>query len=313
MDFGRCKRPCIVENCNSECPRRYKFPTYNDNIKKIWMDRIDNNSIRNFSNEKLHSRVFVCGGHFMSVCKGRKFLSRNALPTINIPGFHEVPTIENSFYSNADCHSQKIELPLEKNSIAESSVIESDTFKRITATCSTNTENQQIPSTGFNKEMKVKFSFSGRTIIYTDESLVNIGHSATKTWTDTTIKSSRQAFCEGLTTGLKSPSSFGPRFALVHAERIQPMHITKWMEKKVEQIPTTVWKKDQIIEWLALKQSPVEDGMLKRDLLFTVSQVKSQYEKYKLDLIAIANDCEIPRLPPYHCDLNPVEMVWAQS
>ncbi|KAK9717477.1 hypothetical protein QE152_g23724 [Popillia japonica] len=110
----KSKRACIVENCNSEYLQRYTFPIYNDNIKKIWMDRIANNSIR----------------------------------------FHEVPTIENSFYRNVD--SQKIEQPLEKNSIAQSTVIESDTFTKITATYSTNMENQPSTSTGFITDKRMK-------------------------------------------------------------------------------------------------------------------------------------------------------------
>ncbi|KAK9744367.1 hypothetical protein QE152_g7811 [Popillia japonica] len=104
----------------------------------------------NFSNKKLHSS----GNHFLSACKGRKFLLQNALPTINLPGFHEVPTIENSFYRNVD--SQKIEQPLEKNSIAQSTVIESDTFTKITATYSTNMENQPSTSTGFITDKGMK-------------------------------------------------------------------------------------------------------------------------------------------------------------
>lgn len=69
-------------------------------------------------------------------------------------GFHEVPTIENSFYRNVD--SQKIEQPLEKNSIAQSTVIESDTFTKITATYSTNMENQPSTSTGFITDKGMK-------------------------------------------------------------------------------------------------------------------------------------------------------------
>lgn len=46
---------------------------------------------------------------------------------------------------------------------------------------------------------------------------MNVGHAVNKTWTDSTIQNSRQAFIEGLSTGLKSPTGLGPRFALVHA------------------------------------------------------------------------------------------------
>ena len=43
------------------------------------------------------------------------------------------------------------------------------------------------------------------------------GHSVNKKWTDTSAQSNRQAFIQELSTGLKSPSGLGPRFALIHA------------------------------------------------------------------------------------------------
>src|ERR1043166_2344722 len=33
---------------------------------------------------------------------------------------------------------------------------------------------------------------------------------------------------------------------------------------------------------------------------------------YEVDEIAAQHGHEVLRLPPYHCDLNPIELVWAQ-
>lgn len=41
---------------------------------------------------------------------------------------------------------------------------------------------------------------------YLDETWINAGHIKPKIWVDKTIKSSKQAFMDGLSTGLKNPS-----------------------------------------------------------------------------------------------------------
>lgn len=43
-------------------------------------------------------------------------------------------------------------------------------------------------------------------IYYLDETWVNEGHTTSRAWEDTTVKNSRDAFINGLTTGLKNPS-----------------------------------------------------------------------------------------------------------
>lgn len=34
---------------------------------------------------------------------------------------------------------------------------------------------------------------------------------------------------------------------------------------------------------------------------------------YKLDQLALESGHEVIRLPPYHCQYNPIELVWAQA
>lgn len=45
-----------------------------------------------------------------------------------------------------------------------------------------------------------------RKIYYLDETWINAGHTKPKVWIDTSISSSRQAFLDGLSIGLKNPS-----------------------------------------------------------------------------------------------------------
>jgi len=35
-------------------------------------------------------------------------------------------------------------------------------------------------------------------------------------------------------------------------------------------------------------------------------------KKYKLDSVALQMGHEVVRLPPYHCQYNPIELIWAQ-
>ncbi|KAJ8911544.1 hypothetical protein NQ315_012797 [Exocentrus adspersus] len=81
-----------------------------------------------------------------------------------------------------------------------------------------------------------KFREEGRNIYYLDETWVNEGYTVTKVWQDKNVKSSRQAFLDGLSTGFKAPS----------------------------------------------------------------------------DEMAASRQITVLRLPPYHCELNPIELVWAQ-
>nr|CAD7589391.1 unnamed protein product [Timema genevievae] len=76
--------------------------------------------------------------------------------------------------------------------------------------------------TGRSKLIYASVAWNSNTL--TDSQIVkcsieerNVGHNVSKEWKDITIQSSRQAFLEGLSTGLKPPQAHGPRFAMVHA------------------------------------------------------------------------------------------------
>ncbi|XP_040062230.1 uncharacterized protein LOC120837106 [Ixodes scapularis] len=62
-----------------------------------------------------------------------------------------------------------------------------------------------------------KHRAQNRKIYFQDETWVNAGLTVDKVWTDSTIKSARQAFMSGLTTGLKVPSGKGERVIVTHA------------------------------------------------------------------------------------------------
>lgn len=182
-----------------------------------------------------------------------------------------------------------------------------------------------------------------------------LGHTVGKVWEDTTVKSSKQAFLDGLSTGAKNPVSKGHRLIVLHIgsekgfvgesklvfeckgtgdyhESMNAQKFEKWFEETIprlepnavvvmdnasyhsrrqEKIPVTSWRKDAIQEWLSGKNIPYEMSDTKVLLLEKVKARKEQYQTYVVDEMAKGAGIEILRLPPYHCELNPIELIWA--
>jgi len=76
------------------------------------------------------------------------------------------------------------------------------------------------------------------------------------------------------------------------------------------QMPTISWKKQNIIDWLESKGEIVTHPVVKNDLLKKVRKLKKQFDKYVIDEYAKDNQKLVLRLPPYHCELNPIELAW---
>ncbi|CAK1592032.1 unnamed protein product [Parnassius mnemosyne] len=199
----------------------------------------------------------------------------------------------------------------------------------------------------------------GRYIYYQDETWINEGHAPKKAWIDQTVLSSRQAFLDGLTTGLKQPSGKGKRLIIGHIggeegfvedsllifeakKNIEDYHqemnadsFEKWFRgvlpklkpnsvvvmdnapyhsRKLESLPKMSWTKPRILEWLTSKNISFEATMVKATLIDIVRQHKQEHcDKYVVDEMAAQHGIIVLRLPPYHCELNPIELVWAQA
>ncbi|XP_033212474.1 uncharacterized protein LOC117170062 [Belonocnema kinseyi] len=61
-----------------------------------------------------------------------------------------------------------------------------------------------------------KYRGEGRTIYFLDETWVNAGDVRVKAWHDEIIKSGRDAYIRGLTTGPANPSGKGKRLIVLH-------------------------------------------------------------------------------------------------
>lgn len=79
---------------------------------------------------------------------------------------------------------------------------------------------------------------------------------------------------------------------------------------KIDKAPTSKTEKADIINWLKDKNVTIDRPMVIPQLLEMVKRVKPRHDKYVIDELAKQYDCIILRLPPYHCELNAIELAW---
>jgi transposase len=81
---------------------------------------------------------------------------------------------------------------------------------------------------------------------------------------------------------------------------------------KAELVPTKSWTKECIKEWLRSKNIKYDDSRLKLELYLISPALRDACNRYKIDEIAATSGRQVLRLPPYHCALNPIELVSSQ-
>lgn len=206
-----------------------------------------------------------------------------------------------------------------------------------------------------NYLLKIKsFRRQNRKIYYTDETWLNEGHTSNFVWNDLNVTSSRQAFLNGLSTGLKNPQK-GKRLIIAHIGSVDGFledaewifeakkhdgdyhgemdahNYEKWfvnIVNKVEpgsvivldnapyhsrlavKVPNMSWRKADIQAWLLENNISYDENEIKAELLKKIN--KDDYNKKVIDEMAAHKNIIVLRLPPYHCELNPIELIWAQ-
>ncbi|XP_076656878.1 uncharacterized protein LOC143361399 [Halictus rubicundus] len=81
---------------------------------------------------------------------------------------------------------------------------------------------------------------------------------------------------------------------------------------KKEKYPTLRWKRDDIIAWLEGKGETVNPRYVNIRLMQLVEKHKKPENNYVIDEYARENGRTVLRIPPYHFELNPIELAWAQ-
>ena len=105
---------------------------------------------------------------------------------------------------------------------------------------------------------------------------------------------------------------FSSILELIEPGSVIVMDNASYHSRRVESTPTSLWRKGQIINWLHLKNIEHQPHMLKVQLLDIARLQKAEFTKYVIDEMARERGVTVLRLPPYHCELNPIELIWAQ-
>ncbi|VEN53573.1 unnamed protein product, partial [Callosobruchus maculatus] len=86
----------------------------------------------------------------------------------------------------------------------------------------------------------------------------------------------------------------------------------KSLTTAADDVPTNASRKLDIQNWLRSKNISFHESLLKVELLQIVNEHKAEYNKYRIDEMAKEKNKLVLRLPLYHCELNPTELVWAE-
>ncbi|PSN41732.1 hypothetical protein C0J52_25298 [Blattella germanica] len=79
-----------------------------------------------------------------------------------------------------------------------------------------------------------------------------------------------------------------------------------------EKLPNSKSKKADIQNWLQIHGITYDPSVTRTELLKLIEPYKCREKSYELDRIANEMRHEVIRLPPYHCQYNPIELIWAR-
>ena len=80
---------------------------------------------------------------------------------------------------------------------------------------------------------------------------------------------------------------------------------------KLEKIPTLSWRKSDLRDWLIKQGVQPQDNLLKAEL-HELAKKLDITTTYVIDSIAEEAGHQVLRFPPYHCQYNPIELIWAR-
>lgn len=181
-----------------------------------------------------------------------------------------------------------------------------------------------------------KFRDEGRPVYYLDETWVSAGDVGSKLCSKPSGKGKRlilshigstNGFLPGGLLCFESKKNTADHYDEMNNdrffewfERILPsiedngvivMDDAPYHSEKLEELPNSSWRKTDIIAWLESKGKAGDASMLKAELLNMVSIMEGNFNKYVIDEKAKQHNKTVLRLPPYHCELNPIEIIWS--
>nr|XP_012143884.1 PREDICTED: uncharacterized protein LOC105662865 [Megachile rotundata] len=121
-------------------------------------------------------------------------------------------------------------------------------------------------------------------------------------------------FVNGAELIFKANSTTGDYHGQMNSENFE-----KWLTQKLipnltklNKTPTKNATKKQMIEWLLKNNVTHAESMRKFELYDLISKNKPDNKQFKADELLKLHGHNVLRLPPYMCELNPIELVWAQ-
>lgn len=191
-----------------------------------------------------------------------------------------------------------------------------------------------------------KLKEEGANFIYLDETWIFSKGATKRIWQDDSVKSIKHTDGEGkrhiiLHAGGKAGFIEGADLIFSSKSKSSDYHdnmntemFIKWLREKLlpslsepsviildnapyhseilNKNPTNSWNVNKIKEWLTNEKIPFLDYMLKSELLH-LTKMHAKPKIFVVDQIIESYGHRILRLPPYHCQFNPIEYIWGIS
>lgn len=191
-----------------------------------------------------------------------------------------------------------------------------------------------------------QFRGSGHPIVFMDESYILTSHTNSKGWADDSNKGLMVPINKGqrlIIVHAGGADGFIPNAALMwkantssgdYHDNMNNKNYMKWAKEKLlpnlkpnsvivvdnapyhnveeDRAPTSNSRKEEMIKWLIDNGIPFTPCMFKPQLYELIKLNKPKSKKYVFDALLQNQGHFVLRLPPYHPDLNPIELIWAQ-
>ncbi|PZC74286.1 hypothetical protein B5X24_HaOG200819 [Helicoverpa armigera] len=162
-----------------------------------------------------------------------------------------------------------------------------------------------------------------KPVTYLDETWINSHYTVRKCWQNSSDAS------------VMKNTNPGQRWILVHAgeyhDEMDTINFVKWLNEKLlpnlppngivvidnapyhstqaEKVPHQTALKSEMQNFLTSQNITFNPKMTKPELYQLIKANKPE-KKYIVDELSKEHGHEVVRLPPYHCDLNPIEYIW---
>ena len=88
---------------------------------------------------------------------------------------------------------------------------------------------------------------------------------------------------------------------------------TSYHSRNADDFPVSKWKKSQFQDWLKDHKIPFGPDVLRTELWMLCKIHRATNTSKVIDNIAKRYGHEVLHLPPYHCNLNAIELIWANE